>query len=198
MVTWSPLPRAAAEVEDGACAIPERPLLCRAYHVFRQEARRRDQMPRQFRDDPPLRLVKQSSSRLVGRGRPKQHRFYLLGGRRLVCLLDYTPALGGGGFVCSYVRHALAGGLFLESVCEPPPRRHRLLYAQPMPDGVHRAVFRRRHRPRVRVAVRRNLLLADLRVPSRAYLPTRVTWWRHGRRHTFRLGVEFALHCGAP
>jgi hypothetical protein len=189
---------AAAEQEDGrTCAVPQRPLLCRAYHVFRHAARRVDRLPRQFRDAPPLRLVNKRSSRLVGRRRPKQHRFYLLGGRRLVCLVDYTPAQGGGGYVCSYVRHALAGRFFLESVCEPPPRRHRLLYAQPMPDGVRRAAFRRVHRPRVRVAVRRNLLVADLRIPSRAYLPTRVTWWRHGRRHSMGLGVnEGLLRCG--
>ena len=188
---------AAAREEEPTCAVPRRPIVCRAYHVFRREARRADRLPRQFRDVPPLRRVKQSSSRLVGRGRPKQHRFYLLGGRRLVCLLDYTPAQRGGAFVCSYVRHALAGRFFLESACEPPPRRHRVLYAQPMPDGVHRAVFRRVHRPRVRVKVRRNLLVADLRIPSRAYLPTRVTWWRHGRRRSMGLGVnEGLLHCG--
>jgi hypothetical protein len=189
---------AAAKEDEETCAVPQRPLLCHSYRVFRREARRADRLPRQFRDDPPLRRVKQSSSRLVGRGRPEEHRFYLLGGRRVVCLVDYTPAQGGGGFVCSYVRHALAGRFFLESACEPPPRRHRLLYAQPMPDGVHRAVFRRLHRPGVRVKVRRNLLLADFRIPSRAYLPTRVTWWRHGRRRSMGLGVnEFALRCDA-
>jgi hypothetical protein len=189
---------AAAGEEEETCAVPHRPLLCRAYHVFRQEARRRDRLPRQFRDDPPLRLVNQSSSRVVGPGRPRRHPFYLLGGRRFLCLVDYDRRQGVGGYVCSHVRAALAGHMFLESTCEPPPRRHRLLYAQPMPDGVRRAVFRRVQRPRVRVVVRRNLLLADLRIPSRAYLPTRVTWWRHGRRRSMGLGVnESLLRCRA-
>jgi hypothetical protein len=189
---------AAGATAAGACAVPERPALCRSFAAFRRARGPDDRLPAIFRDAPPLRLVDQRSSRRVGAEALTPHRFFLLGGRRYMCLVEYSTRERGGGFACSGVRDVLAGRVYLSLACEPRPRRHRLLFLQPMPDGVPSATLHRVGKPAIRFAVEDNLLVADLPVPARAYLPTKVVWRRDGRRQERRLPVDdLAVTCRA-
>jgi hypothetical protein len=175
------------------CAVPARPSLCDSFAVFRRPARPDDRLPRIFRDDPPLKLVDQSSSRRAGGDRPKDRAFYLLGGRRYMCLVDYSRREGGGGYGCSHIEDVLSGRTYLEVGCVAAPHGHRLLFLQPMPDGVRAATVHRVGRPPIRLAVRRNLLVADLRVLRRDELPNKVVWRLRGRLHRLALPVDDTL-----
>jgi hypothetical protein len=166
--------------------VPSRPSLCRSFDVFNRLARPQDRLPRIFRDDPPLKLVDQRSSRRADESRVPAHRVFLLGGKRLACLVDYSEHERGGGYTCNQIGATLQGRTFLEVACEPKPRRHRVILALILPNGVHAATVHRVAKPAVRLRVRDNLLLADLKIPSRAYLPDGVMWRRSGRLHRNR------------
>jgi hypothetical protein len=180
----------APSTADGTCSVPSRPSLCRSFYVFNRLARPQDRLPRIFRDDPPLKLVDQRSSRRVDESRIPAHRVFLLGGKRLACLVDYSEHERGGGYVCNPIRATLQGRTFLEVSCEAKPRRHRVILALALPNGVHAGTVHRVAKPAVRLRVRDNLLLADLEIPSRAYLPDRVIWRRSGRLHRFRFPAD--------
>jgi hypothetical protein len=181
------------------CAVPAQPSLCGSFGVFRRPARPEDRLPRLFRRAPPLRLVDLSSSRRAGGSGPKGQAFYLLGGKRYLCVVQYSLRQRAGGFGCSHARDALSGRMYIELACEPAPRRHRLLFAQPMPDGVRAATVHRVGRAAIRLGVRRNLLVADLRVSVHDDLPDEIVWRLRGRLHRRRLPVDDQIvTCRAP
>jgi hypothetical protein len=172
---------APSSARQPACAVPKRPELCRGFAAFRRPARSADRLPRIFHDDEPFPHLVLSSSRRLRAGKRE---VFLVGGK-YVCLVDYQPDEDGGGYICNPPGPTLKGQTQLQAACEPPPRRHRLLLLQLLPDGVRFAAVRRVGKPALRFRVRNNLLFADLRVPSRAYLPKQTVWRRHGSLHRF-------------
>jgi hypothetical protein len=152
-----------------------------------------DRLPRVFRDDPPLQHVDQASSRRLRSRGPKGYAFFALGGKRLVCIVSYIRKQGGGSFACNPLAATVRGRLFLEEACNPPPRRHRVLLFELLPDGVRKATVLRAGRAPLKRTVTDNLLVADLPVRSRRDLPKAVVWHRAGRRHRLGLAVDESL-----
>jgi hypothetical protein len=176
---------------ERACVVKARPQLCRAFAAFRRPQATTDRLPRLFRDDQPFPQQELRSSRRL-RARHGREAF-VVGGAKYVCLVDYIPKEDGGTYVCNYVGRAVAGQIWEESSCDPA-RPHRVLLLQLLPDGVSHAAIRRVGKPALRLRVRDNLLFADLRVPSRAYLAKQTVWRRRGSLHRLGLPQDDSLY----
>jgi hypothetical protein len=190
--------RASGAIAARTCGAPNGSL-CRSFAFFRRPARSDDRLPRNFLRDPPIRHVEARSARRLHARGPNGYDFYAAAGKRLVCLLVYHRAEHGGGFNCSNVALALSGRMFLDESCGAGARRHRLLHAQLLPDGVKSATITREGRPAMQRRVRDDLLVADLPVPSHDYLPTSVAWKLHAKQYRLSLPVDdMAVTCMAP
>ena len=190
---------AASSPADGtsACAVPARPSLCKEFAVFERRAQPSDRLPESVRHLPPFRHVDRSSARRIG-DRPKGWAWYIVGGRKQLCVIGYDRRHGDSGGTCSRPNAVIRGQMYLTMSCDPG-RPHRMLVAQLVPDGPHRAVIRRVHRPRLVVAIRHNLLVADLPVRSHAQLPTSITWHRRGRLRQVKIPPDdMDVTCRAP
>jgi hypothetical protein len=177
--------------------VPKGRALCDAFAALTHRARPGDRLPADVRDSGPLQQVTRSSARLLRSA--AGHDVFIVGGRRLVCLVVYLRKRHEAAYGCSPPDSILRGQSYLEESCAPAPRKHRVLFTQLVPDGVRSAVLHRVGVPPIRRKVRRNLLLVDLRVPSRDYLPTRVQWRRRGRLRTLGLPVdEEQVTCRPP
>jgi hypothetical protein len=173
-----------------ACVVKARPQLCRAVAALRRPQTRADRVPRRFRDDQPFPQLELRSSRRLSDRNGRE--VFVVGGTKYVCLLDYLPKEHGGSYVCNYVGRAVAGQIWEETACDPR-RPHRVLVLQLLPDGVRYAAIRRVGKPALRFPVRSNLLLADLRVRSRGYLPKQTVWRRRGVLHRIGVGHDDSL-----
>ena len=181
-----------------SCVVRARPLLCREFAVFNSPAQPADRLPAVVRPSGPISHVVRSSARLLS-DRPKGRLLYIVGGRKLLCLINYNRKRNEAFYVCSPPKKVIRGQMYLQESCGSGHRRHRLLLAQLVPDGPRRAVVRRVGKPKVVIAIHRNLMLADLPVRSHAQLPKSVSWHRRGRLRVLKLPIgDEPVTCRAP